>query len=198
VNGTHDSKRALLNAAAWRLASALFERPKRGWSEEIASLAGEIDDPDLRRAAREAEGATEGLYLALLGPGGPVSPREIAYRPLEDPACVLADLTAAYEAFAYKPAAEDPIDHIAVEAGFAGYLTLKASYARALSDEEAASVTEEALAGFLREHLDPFARSLAERLAGSGTYLEKAARALAARAARERPVAPDAERSPRP
>jgi molybdopterin-guanine dinucleotide biosynthesis protein A len=171
----------LREAAAWRLASLLFERPTPVVLCEIAALARETEDTLLSEAAASSAEGTEGLYLALLGPGGPISPREVTYRPLEDPGRVLSDLMAAYEAFAYRPRTEDPIDHAAVEAGFAGYLKMKESYALAKGDAEAAAVTGEAFESFLRDHLAPLAAGIAGRLAGSGTYLERASAALAAR-----------------
>lgn len=183
MSGPSETKGALREAAAWRLLSLLFERPRAEARAEIAAIAAEIDEPALREAAGAATEASEGLYLALLGPGGPVSPREVAYRPLEDPGRILSDLTAAYEAFAYRPRTEDPIDHVAVEAGFAGYLTIKESYAIAAGRREEAEVAREARAAFLRDHLAPLARGIAERLAGNGVYLERAAAALAAHAA---------------
>jgi hypothetical protein len=173
---------ALRLAAAWRLNGLLLERPRAGWREEVDALAAEVEDGDLRAAAAAARHGTEGEYLAHLGPGGPVSPREVAYRDREDPARVLADLAACYEAFAYRPRAEDPADHIAVEAGFVGYLLLKELIARDLCESILVSTVSLARERFLHEHVGPFARALAARLEGAGGHLELAARALAARA----------------
>ena len=173
---------ALAEAAEWRLLGLLLERPRAGWWEEVASLACEARNPELRAAADETARATEEGYLAALGPGGAVSPREVAYIGMEDPARVIADLHALYQAFAYRPAAEDPPDHVALQAGFAGYLKLKEAYARAKGDEAAAETTAQALRRFVESHLRRFAGPLARRLeaAGSG-HLLQAARLLVGR-----------------
>lgn len=176
-------REAIAEAAAWRLMGLLFERPRPGWHEEVRALAREVDDPDLRSAAEEARDAREGAYLSLLGPGGAVSPREVAYSGSADPGAVLADLAAFHRAFAYAPRAEDPIDHAAVEIGFAGYLRLKEAYARVRGDREEAETAAGALSRFTESHLRTFAGPLARRLKGGGlSYLSRAARALVARA----------------
>jgi hypothetical protein len=169
---------SLRDAAAWRLLGLLMERPRSGWIDEVEALAREADGDGERSAARAARHATEGAYLALLGPGGNVPAREVAYREREDPARVLADISACYEAFAYHPRAEDPSDHMAVEIGFVGYLIVKEVMACAAGQEEHAAIARIARRRFVADHLAPFARSLAERLAGCGGHLEPAARAL--------------------
>jgi TorA maturation chaperone TorD len=175
--------RALIaSAAEWRLLAVLLERPRAGWREEIEALAREVPDPELRTAAREARDAREGTYLRLMGPGGSVSPREVTYRPLEDPGWVLADLARYYEAFAFHPRAEDPIDHVAVEADFSAYLLLKEAFARARGDAKGAQVTAEAHTRFFTCHLAAIATPFAERVAEIGpAHLATAARVLAAR-----------------
>jgi len=171
----------LRQAAAWRLNGLLLERPRAGWIEDVEALAREVADAGLGAAAQAARAATEGEYLSLLGPGGAASPREVAYRTMEDPSRLLADLSAWYEAFAYRPRAEDPPDHLAVEAGFVGYLLLKEALALSAGDQEAAETTAEARARFLEERLAPFIEGLAGRLEGTGGHLELAARALRSR-----------------
>jgi TorA maturation chaperone TorD len=175
-----DDVRALMaEAAAWRLMGLLLERPRPGWHEELETLAPEVADPSVRAAVDAAREASEGTYLSLLGPGGFVSPREVAYRPTEDPGKILADLAAFYEAFAFDPQTEDSIDHIAVEAGFVAYLRLKEAYALAQGDDEAAATTAEALQHFFDAHLGTFVEPFAQRLEASGVlYLVGAARAL--------------------
>ncbi len=156
---------ALGEAAAWRLLGLLFERPTTGWLEEVEAVAREVRDPKLRAAAAAAPAATEAGHLAVFGPGGAVSPREVSYRGLEDPSRVIADLAAFYEAFAYRPASEEPPDHVSVEAGFLGYLRLKEAYARSRGDPEAERAASAAFERFAREHLGPFARALGQKLA---------------------------------
>jgi TorA maturation chaperone TorD len=170
---------ALAEAAAWRLIGLLFERPRPGWHEEIEALAVEVHDPDLQAAAEGARETSEGAYLKLLGPGGALSPREVAYRDRADPGHILADIASFYEAFAFTPQVEDPIDHIAVEASFVGYLHLKKAYALASGDEDAASLTDQAMHQFFSDHLGTFVEPLARGLEKAGpAYLIQAARAL--------------------
>jgi hypothetical protein len=158
---------AVATAAAWRLIGLLLERPRGDWHEQVAVLAREVHTPTLRAAARAAADAREGAYLSLLGPGGAISPREIAYRGLHDPGQVLAAVAGFYGAFAYRPSSEDPIDHAAVEAGFVGYLRLKEAFALARGDVEGAGTSRDGAARFLEEHVRYWATPLAKRLARS-------------------------------
>jgi hypothetical protein len=173
---------ALISAAAeWRLIALLLERPRAGWHGEVAALGREVRDPALCAAAQAAHDAGEGEYLRLVGPGGHVSPREVSYRSFEDPGRILADLAATYAAFAFQPRAEEPLDHLAVEAGFVGYLLLKEAFAVARGDGEAVQTTAAARHAFLEAHLDA-ARPFAARLtAAGGSYLATSARVLAER-----------------
>ena len=174
-----ETRSAIADAAAWRLLSLLLERPRPGWREEIEALAREVGEGDLQEVSAMVSEAREGVYLALLGPGGPVSPRECAYSPYQDPAAILADLKAFYEAFSYNPTSEEPLDHIATEAGFVSYLKMKEAYARARDDHDALGVTKSAYQRFLEEHLGKFAVAFHERLAPvAETYLFPAALAL--------------------
>jgi nitrate reductase assembly molybdenum cofactor insertion protein NarJ len=189
----------LSEAAAWRLLGLLLERPRGGWREEVESLSREIHDPEITAALEAArEEASEGLYLALLGPGGVISPREVSYRGMNDPGQVLSDIKAFFEAFAFHPETEEAPDHLAVEAGFLGYLTLKEAYARARGNEEEAAIVSQALARFREEHLCTLAWPLADRLEKTDAqYLSLAARALARRAG-PRPAAHPAGKGPLP
>jgi hypothetical protein len=172
----------LQHAAEWRLLGLLFERPRPAWRLEIDALAAEVTDPALRAAAAAVRNTTEGEYLSVLGPGGAVSPREVAYRPFQDPGWILAGLNYYYEAFAFHPRAEDPLDHLAVEIGFVAYLYLKGAYARAGGVREAAHAAAAAREWFLTEHLATPARSIAARLEAAGVgALSLAARCLAGR-----------------
>lgn len=173
----------LSEAAAFRLLGLLFERPREGWWQEVESLRREVRDAEISAAVEAAqEEASEGLYLALLGPGGIVSPREVSYRGMNDPGQVLSDVRAFYEAFAFGPETEEAPDHIAVEAGFLGYLTLKEAYARARGNEEEAGVAAQAATRFRQEHLSTLAWPLADRLEKTEVrYLSLAARALTLR-----------------
>ena len=172
---------ALAEAARWRLAALLLERPRAGWFDEVHALADEVDDAGLRAAVETAPAATEGDYLALLGPGGAVPAREVGYRAGRDPGWLLADVARFYDAFAYRPRAEDPADHLAVEAGFVGYLWLKEALARSLGDDDAAGVTAEARRAFVAEHLTGVAQAFARALAAAGdaSHLASAAAVIA-------------------
>jgi nitrate reductase assembly molybdenum cofactor insertion protein NarJ len=173
----------LQQAAAWRILGLLFERPREGWLEELEGLSREVLDPEITAAASAARGeASEGFYLALLGPGGPVSAREVSYRGMEDPGHLLADVEAFYQAFAFSPQTEEAPDHLSVEAGFLGYLCLKEAYALARGNDEEAEVAARASAKFREDHLATFAWAVAERLQPTDVrYLTLAAKALAAR-----------------
>jgi hypothetical protein len=177
------SRNALAAASEWRLLGVLLERPREGWREQIEALSRGTPSQPLRAAARVAGDASEGAYLALLGPGGSISPREIAYRGMEDPGRILAEIAAYYEAFAFKPAAEDPIDHAALECGFIGYLHLKEAFAVSRRDEEAASVARRGAERFLEEHVRYWAGPVAKGLARAGApHLLFAAREILRRA----------------
>ena len=155
---------ALAAAAEWRLIGLLLERPRPGWHDEVARLAAEIADAALQTAAKAANVATESEYLDVLGPGGVVPAREVGYRGREDPGSIVADVRAFYAAFAFHPRAEDPPDHLAVEAGFMGYLCLKEAYARRHNDVEAADTAAVARARFGAEHLAFVAEPLVAKL----------------------------------
>jgi hypothetical protein len=156
---------AIAEAARWHLVARLFERPRAGWVDDVRALAREIADPVLRAIAAGVSEASEGAYLGIFGPGGRVSPREAGHAGFRDPGWILADLARCYDAFGYAPRAEDPLDHLAVEAGFVAYLHLKEARARACADQEAGEVTRAAREAFAREHLAPLAAGLAVRLA---------------------------------
>lgn len=168
----------LRDAAQWCLLGRLFERPAGSWWRETLALAATSDAPALRSAVAFIPPATEGDYLAVLGPGGIVSPRETAHRAASDPGHVLAELGAFYEAFSFRPGHEESPDHVAVEAAFVAYLRLKEAYAAMQGDEEHRALTAEAAADFVAGHLAVVAGPLAEAFAASSGYLAIAARVL--------------------
>jgi len=173
----------LTQAAEWRLIGLLFECPTGTWRDDIVALARDSDDPLLGSAVAHAlEEASEGLYHSMFGPGGPAPPREVTYVKAVQLGYLLSELTAFYDAFAYHPVTRESPDHVSVEAGFVGYLRLKEAYAVTREDDEQASVTADAAAIFMREHLSALAEPLAATLDASGlAYLAEAARALANR-----------------
>ena len=166
-----DAQKLLSEAAAWRLASLLLERPRAEWHREIEQLSAEANDKKLSFCAREAKSATEELYHRWFGPGGTVSPREVSYCGFEDPGGLMAQLNSFYRVFAYRPRREEPIDHISVEAGFVGYLFLKEAYARQCGDSEAADMTQGARKRFINEHVSHCADGILDRVKESDAYL---------------------------
>ncbi|MBI4527411.1 MAG: molecular chaperone TorD family protein [Deltaproteobacteria bacterium] len=161
-------------AAAWRMASLLLERPRPDWRDEIVGLSSEVIDARLLSAAKNADQATEEKYHQLFGPGGTVSPREVSYCGFEDPGHVMAKLEAFYNAFVFKPGREEPIDHISVEAGFVGYLFLKEAYAEMRGDSDAVEITGNVRERFIKDHLGRSARGMLERITELPAYLESA------------------------
>lgn len=167
-----NSRELLASAASWRLASLLLERPRPEWKSEIAHLAAEVSDPHLPPCAADAAQATEECYHRLFGPAGAVSPREVSYCGFEDPGRLVAELSAFYHAFSFKPRREESIDHICVEAGFIGYLFLKEAYARMRNGAASAAITKDAREQFFSEHLARCARGMRERPVEMPAYLQ--------------------------
>jgi hypothetical protein len=156
-------------ACQWRLLSLLLSRPTAERREEVRRLAREHTSPRLAAAAVAWSGAaSEGAYLRLLGPGGIVPARGVAYRPFADPGWLLADIARYHQAFGFRAAAEDPADHIAVLADFVSYLLVKVAYARDCEGDEVAEIARDAMERFIDEHVVPVARRVAERLDACG------------------------------
>lgn len=169
-------------ASDWRLIGLLFERPRGGWWRDTAALSAASNDPVLKEAGELTGAVDERRYLGLLGPGGPISPRESGYRRTADPSRSLSEIRAFFHAFAFEPEREDPVDHIAVMCAFLGWMRLKEAYAVASGDVEAIELTRAAADRFAREHLAPCAETLAARLEEfEAGHLVLAARALVAR-----------------
>jgi hypothetical protein len=186
--------RCLAEAAEWRLLGLLLERPRPGWHDEVAALAREVRSAGLRAVAKAARAATEGEYLNCLGPGGVLSPRQVTYQPFADPGQLLAALACVYEAFAFRPHLEEPLDHVAVEVSFVGYLLLKEAFALATNEPEAVAVTAGARRAFMETHLAAFAAMFSQRAESiAPAYVLDCGRLLVARL----PAAP-AGQSPTP
>ena len=78
---TNTENKLLMDLAEWRLISLLFDCPNDRWFEDVAALAGQVSDKRLKRAASAArKEASEGLFHAIFGPGGPAPGREVSYR----------------------------------------------------------------------------------------------------------------------
>ncbi|MBM4061294.1 MAG: hypothetical protein FJ265_09415 [Planctomycetes bacterium] len=184
-------REALASGAELRLLGLLLERPTDVARARRCAVAAEVGDPLLRALAERLQPLEETTYVGLFGPGGPVSPREIAYRKNLDPGWILSEISCSYEAFGYRPLREDPVDHVAVQTGFAAFLRLKQAYARARADGEAVEVTAAAFASFAREHLAVTAAGMATRLrAADAPDLAEVAQGIAARCGVGAVVAP--------
>ena len=179
------SEALVAEAAGWRLASLLLERPWGAWKRDIEILAHEVVDPALASAARAANEATEELYQRLFGPGGAVSPREVSYCGFEDPGQLMAALRAFYHAFAFQPKREEAIDHIAVEAGFVGYLYLKEAYARMQGNGDATVITRISRERFVQQHLQRCALGAIERFENAPAYIRGALEWVAEKSGQE-------------
>lgn len=173
----------LQDAAAWRLLGRLFECPSEAWRADVAALADDVLDPDLTAAAASAlVEASEGLYHSMFGPGGPAPPREVSYLDALELGSVMSSVTGYYRAFGYTPALVEAPDHVAVETGFMAFLRAKQAFAVVADDAANIDVTARAADGFRTGHLAMFADRLSVILTGApATYLQTAARALAAR-----------------
>jgi nitrate reductase assembly molybdenum cofactor insertion protein NarJ len=173
----------LREAATWRLLGRLFECPDATWQAEIDAIARELGDEDLLAAVTAAAGvATEGQYHSTFGVGGPCPPREASYHETVELGSLMSELAVYYEVFGYRPQLAEPLDHVAVEAGFVAYLTFKQAYAEARGDREQADAAAGAASRFITDHLARLATPLADILATSHLdYLARASRVLAAR-----------------
>ncbi len=181
-----DAKQQVLleDAVGWRLLSILFECPSGSWHEMLSSLSSISADPELKEAAEAAQTeASEGLYHSIFGPGGPAPAREVSYHKSVEFGGLMSELARYYDAFGYQPETQEPGDHVAVEAGFVGYLCLKEAYAWACQDADRAAITADAAKHFIEDHLSNVAEPLAAALERSGVrYLRLAGQALSRRA----------------
>jgi nitrate reductase assembly molybdenum cofactor insertion protein NarJ len=170
----------LREAANWRLLGLLFEYPSPQWRARLSVLLPDLAPGSWRDIAAAAlDLNSEGLHLALFGPGGTVPVREAAYQGGVQLGYLLSELSAYYEAFGYKPGIAEADDHLAVELGFVAYLKMKEAFALASGAGESASVSGEAAAAFVRGHIAVSAPSLARRLETFAPgYLAEAGRIL--------------------
>ena len=181
MDSTSPAVTALLREAAeWRLLGLLFEYPTGSWRAQVEALARDFDGgalPGLAAAALEC--ASEGLHIALFGPGGRVPVREVTYRGGVQFGYLMAELAACYDAFGYSPSTEESSDHLAVEAGFVAYLKMKQAFALASDDGEHAAIASEAAETFVKEHLAILVEPVAGALeAYAPDYLIQAAAVL--------------------
>jgi len=175
-----DVRQLIEDAVAWRMLGLAFERPRGGWRDHMASIANDSHDESVRTVAQLAnEQASEELFLDVFGPGGAVSPREVAYRGYADPGHLLSELEAIYSAFAYEPKTEECPDHVSVEAGFVGYLRMKQAFARIVGDADAEKVAADAVEMFIGVHLAPVTVGLCKRFEDDDLlYVARAARLM--------------------
>jgi nitrate reductase assembly molybdenum cofactor insertion protein NarJ len=155
----------LTEAAEWRLFGLLFEYPTPYWRANLSALASSLPG-ELRTMAGEAlANCSEGLHIALFGPAGTVPVREVTHQGGVQFGYLMAELSAYYDAFGYKPKVEEADDHFAVQLGFLAFLKLKQACAILDGAAGAAQLTEGAASSFQREHLalqaEPVSRALA-------------------------------------
>ncbi len=177
---TPEIEALLRDAAEWRLLGLLFECPSDAWQSQLAALAAEVHDPDLRAAAAEAKPeAEEGMYHSIFGPGGPAPPRQATYHESMELGYLMSSLHTSYHAFGYAPATPEPVDHVAVEIGFVAWLKFKEAFARSFGDLEKAELARDAAARFIADYLSTMAEPLANILSHSGIeYLVLAGKVL--------------------
>jgi nitrate reductase assembly molybdenum cofactor insertion protein NarJ len=170
----------LREAAEWAMIGLLFECPIGDWRQRVSALAADVADPSLREAAEWAQRESDqGIYHTTFGPGGPAAIREVSYRDTVHPGPVLAELRGVYEAFAYAPVLQEPPDHVAVQAGFIGYLRLKEAYAGHCGLARQAAACAAVADRIMADHLALMAQPLAASLKMSGIrYAAAAAAAL--------------------
>ena len=173
----------LAQAAAWRLASLLVERPRPPWRNALAQLSPDVREAQLAACIAYADQASEEFYRELFDPGGMISPREVSYCAFDDPEEVMAELEFFYRAFSFQPQREDPIDHVSVEADFVGYLFLKEAYARLSGNSETIGITKDARKRFAKGHLSRCARGMIDRPADMPLYIKHALSWLAEKGA---------------
>lgn len=193
MNVTHgrSALELLVEALEWRMLSLLLSRPTRERKDEVRALASEVTNRRLAAIANDwCLHATEGAYLQLLGPGGLVPARSVAYRAFADPGWILADLAQYHREFGFHSAADEPADHVTVLAEFVAYLLVKEAYARERADAQAATLTRDATTRFIDEHVCPAAGRIAERLDACGATDWSAAAHLLAEKAPAPPSSP--------
>jgi nitrate reductase assembly molybdenum cofactor insertion protein NarJ len=149
-------------AVEWRLLSLLLDYPGQGWRERLAVVAADVRGQRLKECAESAiTQASAGMHHSIFGPGGPVSPREATYTSGIQLGYLLSEISGFYEAFAYRPETEEPVDHVSTEAGFVAYLWVKQAYALSCGEEDKAAIVAEAAGEFLREHMSRLAAAVA-------------------------------------
>lgn len=155
----------LSEAARWRLFGLLFEYPDDPWRSRLQALLPDLRQENLRAMAYAAlEHSTPGLHIALFGPAGSVPVREVTYQGGVQFGYLMAELSAYYEAFGYRPAIGEADDHLAVELGFLAYLKMKEALAIASDSADHAAVTAEAAGAFLKDHVAVMAEPVAKAL----------------------------------
>ncbi len=144
----------LAECAEWRLFGLLFEYPAHAWRSNLESLLPALPRSDLRGLAQAAlEHSSEGLQIALFGPGGTVPVREVARQVGVQSGYLMAELSAYYEAFGYQPEVEEAADHLAIQLGFVAFLKMKQALALFQGNSEHARLTAEAADAFIKDHL---------------------------------------------
>jgi TorA maturation chaperone TorD len=144
-------------AEAWELAerSGLTARP-----DGAAALGGLIEAAGAADPASWSDERTRLFEGNLLCP-----PNETAFL-RRDRGAILADVCGFYRAFGFDlaPEAGEKADHIVTELEFTAMLLVLLARARERGNVDAEIVTREALAGFVRDHLDEWVAAFCEKL----------------------------------
>jgi TorA maturation chaperone TorD len=150
-------------AAQWRLLSLGFTSPSPDTVAEVETLAEGLVEAgsapevsDVLAAAREADvGGLATQFAALFRGNVLVPPYEASYEldPIRQ-SRQIADIAGFYRAFgaeAHGPAAERP-DYVGCELEFLSFLELRRLAAAEEGDTDAATLVDEIIATFLRDH----------------------------------------------
>lgn len=173
----------LKEAAEWRLFALLFEYPTDAWRSNLESLLTNLAESELQALAQAAlQQSSEGLHIALFGPGGTVPVREVAHRGGVQFGYLMAELSAYYDAFGFKPETEEAVDHLSVQLSFVAFLRMKQAAAMLAEEHEHEQITSDAVAAFIKEHLSIQAEPVAQAMENFGPeFLVAAARLVVQR-----------------
>ena len=153
-------------AVEWKLIALLWERPRQHEPAQVGCLSSQIDDLFLKETGDLGCEATQEAYLKHFGPDGPVFLQETAYVICHSEK-ILRQIETIYDAFSFQSHAENPSDHIAVEADFISHLYVKEARARLANDADAYSVAIDVRTKFIEEHFRILVQALRKKISGS-------------------------------
>ena len=169
----------LLAARALRVTSAQgLVLPDAAEARELAERSGLAARPggaaalgSLFDAASAADAASWSDERTRLFEGNLLCPPNETAFVRRDRGVILADVCGFYRAFGFELAVEagEKADHVVTELEFTALLLVLLARARERGSAEAEAVTLEALASFVRDHLDEWVPSFCNRLAETTT-----------------------------